>query len=337
MPVDTLPLVSVVIPCRNEEKAIGDCLHSLQAQTYPHDRLEILVADGRSTDGTRAIVAELARSVPGLRLVDNPARISPAAMNLAIRAASGSIIVLLGAHAELSPNYIAEAVQALQEKNVDCVGGLLETVSPTPGAEAIALAMASPFGVGDAKFRYSAREALVDTVAFGVYRREVFERLGYFNEHLPSNDDDEFNYRLRKLGGKILLYPAITARYYARASLKQLWRQYYGYGRGKVQVARLHAGMMRPRHAIPALFVAGLAGLAVASVMVPLARWGLIAYSGLYLAAAEVFSFSAARRYGWRYSVILPAVFLCLHASYGLGTWEGLLRVIGGGYDPKRA
>lgn len=324
-----LPRVSVVIPCRNEEKTIRDCVLSLRAQRYPETCIEILVADGRSTDRTREIIAELSREVPSLRLIDNPKRISPAAMNAAIQASTGRVIVLLGAHSTLSEDYIALAVDVLcAHPDVDCVGGLIQTVSETPQARAIALAMSSPFGVGDAKFRFSHKEELVDTVAFGAYRREVFDEIGYFDENLPSNDDDEFNYRLRKAGGKILLRPAMRATYYARPTLRKLWRQYFAYGKGKVAVAMKHPGMMRLRHAVPALFVVVLIALGAWSIFSPLGRAALTAYALLYLICATAFAVAVSQRADvamfWR----VPPAFLALHLGYGLGTLSGGLDAV---------
>jgi GT2 family glycosyltransferase len=204
------------------------------------------------------------------------------------------------------------------------VGGRVYTISDTSWGKAIALAMSSPFGVGDAKFRYSDQGQLVDTVAFGAYRRDVFERIGFFDESLPRNEDDEFNYRLRKAGGKILFSPTMTANYHSRSSLGRLWKQYFGYGRGKVKVARKHATMMRLRHVIPALFVAALVIFAVAALI---HRTGLVALAlccGLYLATASFFSFKIALSQQWHYLVRLPVVFFILHISYGCGTIVGV-------------
>lgn len=322
------PLVSVIIPCRNEEKTIHESILSLQKQQYPMDRLEIIVADGFSTDHTREKLAKLKKIIPQLYVVDNPQIITPAAMNCAIRASRGSVIVLLGAHASFSENYLAEAVKLLESEDVDCVGGRIETISSTPSAQVIAIAMSSPFGIGDAKFRYSDKEELVDTVAFGAYRREVFDRIGYFDEALPRNEDDEFNYRLRKTGGKILLSPKMRAQYYSRASLRSLWRQYYGYGKGKVKVAQKHATMMKARHIIPALFVASTVILSIISLFQPTLLFPLMLCLSSYFAVSLFFSYRVAQIYGWKYLFTLPLVFLILHVSYGCGTNMGIIHLI---------
>lgn len=324
---ESLPLVSVVIPCRNEEKTIRDCILSLCRQQYPLERMEILVADGRSSDRTREILQELQGQLPQLYVVDNPQIIIPSGMNHAIQASHGSVIVLLGAHAMLSPHYIAMAVELLGSTTADCVGGRIETISSSPEAKAIALAMSSPFGVGDAKFRYSTKEEYVDTVAFGAYRREVFELIGYFDEKLPRNEDDEFNYRLRKSGGTILLSPKMSACYYARSSLRALWQQYFGYGKGKVKVAQKHATMMRLRHLIPALFTASIVLLSLVSLFYRLALIPLGLCLGTYAAASFFYSFTIARQYSWQYIFRLPIVFFVLHVSYGCGTNIGILKM----------
>lgn len=335
--ISNLPMVSVVIPCRNEEKTIARCIQSLQQQTYPPDRMEYIVADGMSTDRTRSILFELATRVPILRVVDNPKLVSPAAMNVAIKIARGSIIVLLGAHAELEPDYILQAVDILlSRQEIACVGGKIETISLNSTTKAIALAMSSPFGIGDAKFRYSDKTEVVDTVAFGAYRREIFDQIGYFEEGLPRNEDDEFNYRLRKAGGQILLSPKLRARYYARSSLRKLWQQYYGYGRGKVWVAHKHFTMMRPRHLIPALFMLGLLTTAILSLF---SQFGIFLF-GFYLSTYLLFSISfsvlVVRQHGWKYLWQLPLLFFILHTSYGVGTLNGFGQFIWKYYEQKR-
>jgi glycosyltransferase involved in cell wall biosynthesis len=318
------PLVSVVIPCRNEEQTIRNCILSLHAQTYPSECIEIIVADGMSTDNTRTILAEMQQRNPAIRVVNNSKLIAPAAMNRAIEVAKGKYIALLGAHSELSDNYIAVAVQLLEDQQVDCVGGVVNAISATSAAEAIALAISSPFGVGDAKFRYSNKEELVDTVAFGVYRLDIFQRIGLFDEDLPRNEDDEFNYRLRSRGGKILLSPNISARYYSRSTLPRLWHQYFGYGHGKVMVAKRHPEMMRARHFIPALFVASTVTLFVMAQLVRAARLMWVLLVSAYCVAACLASWRIAARHGWQHLLRLPIVFFVLHTSYGFGTLKGL-------------
>jgi succinoglycan biosynthesis protein ExoA len=323
-----LPLVSIIVAMRNEERFIERCLDSVAAQDYPHERLEVLVVDGRSTDHSREIVRAVSDRVPQLRLLDNERRISPAAFNIGIRNARGEVLTIISAHCSLAPDYVSSCVEYLQKTDADCVGGPIETVGETEGAKAIALAMSSPFGVGDALFRYSQQESYVDTLAFGAYRREVFQRVGLFDEELVGSEDDEFNYRLRSQGGKLLLTPAIRSSYYGRSSLGALCRQYFAYGRGKVRVMRRHPGQIRIRHLIPSLFVlsllvSGLLGLFSA----PFALL-LVLIVGCYLLASLLAALRICRKEGWRYLPLLMLAFACLHLSYGMGFMVGLVRFL---------
>ncbi|HEM62625.1 MAG TPA: glycosyltransferase family 2 protein, partial [Chloroflexi bacterium] len=216
------PLVSVIVAMRNEERFIERCLDSLMEQDYPQELLEVLVVDGRSTDASREIVQAKQQTMTSLLLLDNERRVSPVAFNIGIREARGEILTIISAHSYLAPDYISRCVDYLNTADADCVGGPIQTVGEGDVARAIALAMSSPFGVGDALFRYSQEETYVDTLAFGAYRREVFERVGLFDEELVGSEDDEFNYRLRSAGGKLLLTPAIRSFYHGRGSFGAL-------------------------------------------------------------------------------------------------------------------
>ncbi len=231
-----LPLVSVIVAMRNEEAFIGKCLTSLAEQDYPADLLEVIVIDGRSTDCSRDIVSAMKADLPNLRLLDNEKKVAPVAFNIGVNNAQGEVLTIISAHCYLASDYISRCMEYLAKTGAECVGGPIESIGETPTARAIALAMSSPFGVGDALFRYSRREDYVDTLAFGAYRRDVFDRVGLFDEKLVGNEDDEFNYRLRRDGGKLFLTSAIKSFYYTRASLRALWKQYFSYGFGKVRV-----------------------------------------------------------------------------------------------------
>jgi succinoglycan biosynthesis protein ExoA len=323
-----LPLVSIIVAMRNEERFIERCLDSVATQDYPRELLEVLVVDGRSTDRSREIVSGMLDRVPHLRLLDNERRISPVAFNIGIRNARGKVLTIISAHCSLAPDYVSSCVEYLQKTDADCVGGPIETVGETEGAKAIALAMSSPFGVGDALFRYSERESYVDTLAFGAYRREVFQRVGLFDEELVGSEDDEFNYRLRSQGGKLLLTPAIRSFYYGRSSLGALCWQYFAYGRGKVRVVRRHPGQIRVRHLIPSLFVLSLLVSGLLGLFSPLFALLLALIVGCYLLAALVVALRISRREGWRYLPLLILAFACLHLSYGMGFIVGLVRFL---------
>jgi succinoglycan biosynthesis protein ExoA len=326
--MESTPIVSVVIAMRNEEAHIGASLQSVVKQDYPCDRLEVLVVDGMSTDRSREIVLELSARHPHIRLLDNPKRIPSAAWNVGIKKARGSMVAVVSAHCHLAPDFISRCVHLLlEEQNVDCVGGPLTNVGETFEAQAIALAMSFPFGVGDSYFRYARRERYVDTIAFAVYRRAVFDRVGLFDETLAVNEDYDLNYRLRKAGGKILLTPQARSFYYTRTTLPRLWSQYFRYGFWKVQMLRKHPRSVRVRQLVPPLFVLTLLLSGALSAISNLAAWVFALVVASYLSLALAFSFSIAARNGWRYLPILPVIFACLHLSWGLGFLYSLARL----------
>lgn len=325
---DTYPFVSIILPIRNEARYIGRCLDAVMGQEYDPARIEILVADGMSDDGTRAIVRErLERaSARGSRtqLIDNPQRIVPTGLNRGLAAAQGDVIIRVDGHCVIAPDYVRRCMQDLDAVEADCVGGAIETVGETTTARAIALAQSSPFGVGGARFRYTDKPGYVDTLAFGAYRRTVFDRIGLFDEELVRNQDDEFNFRLTRAGGKIWLDPQIKSVYFSRGTLRGLWKQYYEYGLWKVRVIQKHGRPAAWRHLVPALFVLALLGSICASLLTQSPLWFLLIAVPYGLATAV----AAARvAWGdWRTMALLPIIFLVLHLSYGLGFMVGLVR-----------
>jgi cellulose synthase/poly-beta-1,6-N-acetylglucosamine synthase-like glycosyltransferase len=324
---NSVPTMTVVIPMRNEEDYIGRCLQSIIDQDYPAKQVEILVVDGMSTDNSRNIVSGFAGRYANVRLLDNEKKITPAAFNLGIRNAKGSIVAIIGAHCSLAPDYISNCVHYLSTREADCVGGAIENIGEGFWGQAISLAMSSPFGVGDAHFRYSRQERYVDTLAFCAYRREIFDKIGLFDEKLVRNQDYELNYRLRKAGGKILLTPAIKSHYYTRASLRKLWSQYSQYGFWKVQMLRKHPRSVRVRQLVPPLFVLSLLLSGALSAISNPAAWVFALVVASYLSLSLAFSFSIATRKGCQYLPILPVIFACLHLSWGLGFLYSLTRL----------
>ena len=322
----TEPLVSVLVPMRNEERYIEACLRSLAGQDYPRDRFEVLVIDGASTDRSRDLAQQFAAAGEiDMRILDNRAQKTAPGLNIGLEAARGEVIVRVDAHAEVWPDFLSQSIATLRETDADAVGGPIESVAEGLVGEAIALAMSSPFGVGNAAFRYSQDAQYTDTVAFAAYRRDVFERIGGFAEDIDFGEDDEFNYRLGDFGGKIFLSPKIRSIYHTRSSLPALFRQYRAYGRAKVQVLRRHPAQARLRQFVPASFVGVLGGLSLASPFLRPLRRALPLVMGLYLLAAVAASLSVASRQGWRYAPVLPLAFACLHVAYGLGFLESLL------------
>lgn len=321
------PRVSVILPCRNEARYIGPCLDSILAGAYPADRLEILVVDGNSTDETRKLVKEYAARHPQVRLLDNVARIVPTALNIGIRAATGDVIARMDAHVIYPPEYLPRLVAALEESGADNVGGCVITLPAdgTATAQAIAIALGHPFGVGNSHFRIGSPKArFVDTVPFGCFRRELFTKLGMFDEELVRNQDDEFNYRIVSRGGKIRLQPDVVCYYYARGSLAQLARMFYQYGVFKPLVARKVGKIMTLRQLVPAGFLTALAGAAVAGIFWRPALLGGVGLAAAYAAAILVSSARVFRSHGVRCATALTAVFPVLHFSYGFGFIRGL-------------
>jgi glycosyltransferase involved in cell wall biosynthesis len=322
-----LPVVSVIMPVRNEQKAIRRSLGAVLTQDYPRDRMEVLVADGMSGDDTRTIVNEIAARDERVRLVDNPAVIMASGFNAGLRLARGEVIVMLGGHTEIEPNYVGSCVRHLQQGKADCVGGPMDTVCQTSRAAAIALALSSRFGVGGAAFRLGTnKEKYVDTVAFGAYSREIMERAGPLDEELVRNQDDEYNYRLRKLGGRILLAPDVRLSYYSRSSLWALGYQYFQYGYWKVRVMQKHPRQMQIRHFVPPAFVAAML---ISLLLIPLSSvgtWLFGAVAGSYLIANLGASLLTIRKDNRRLFPMLSAAFATIHLSWGLGVLVGLFR-----------
>jgi len=324
---DTLPFVSVIMPIRNEAAFIGRSLGAVLAQDYPHDRMEVLVADGMSTDDTRTIVQQLAARHPDIqvRLIDNPGKIVPTGFNAALAQARGDVIVRVDGHTIIAPDYVRECMAVLERSGADNVGGRMVAVGTTALGQAVALATSSRFGVGGARFHYSDREEWVDTVYMGAWPRRVFEQLGGFDPELVRNQDDEFNYRLRAQGGRILLSPRIRSQYHNRTSLRSLWRQYYQYGFYKVRVLQKHPRQMRLRQFVPPAFVASILGGALLSPLNKRLRalWALVITA--YAVANLMASWRIARKAGRAHLRRLPLVFSILHFSYGLGFLHGLI------------
>ena len=320
--------VSIIMPCRNEVKNIHSCLESVIASDFPKDKLELLVVDGQSDDGTREIVSEFSQRYPWIRLIDNVRRITPVGMNLGIQSAKGEIVIRMDAHTLYPPNYVSELVGWLIRSKADNVGGTCITrpANHTPKAHAIALALSHPWGVGNSHFRIGAAEPKwVDTVPFGCYRKDVFDRVGLYNEALVRNQDDEFNHRLIQHGGRILLVPEITSVYVSRDSLRKLWTMYYQYGYFKPLAVRTIGAVMTVRQLVPSAFVISLI------VTASLAPWSHImailftAILGSYMAITLFMSIRAAFSKGVSCGLWLAIVFPILHISYGIGYLKGAL------------
>ncbi|HLA06518.1 MAG TPA: glycosyltransferase family 2 protein [Anaerolineales bacterium] len=319
-----MPRVSIIIPCYNEQNTIRPLLEALREQTFPLAEMEVIVSDGMSTDGTRAAIAGFQKDFPDLNVsvVENARRSIPSAVNRAIKSSRGDIIVRLDAHSRPYPDYVEKCVKAHEENRGDNVGGVWEI---HPGAQtwmarSIAVAAAHPLGVGDALYRHTKQAAEVDTVPFGSFNRTLIDRVGFFDETLLTNEDYEFNARVRKAGGRIWLDPSIRSIYFARSTLLELARQYWRYGYWKWRMLRRYPDTLRWRQALPPLFVLSLMGLAVLSVFFPLSAYLLAGELLIYLFVFILAGIRAALRLGASFLVIgLPLAIPVMHLTWGCG------------------
>jgi len=324
------PLVSVIVPCRNERRYIIACLESIRSNDYPADRLEVLVVDGRSDDGTRELLQDYSERWPGVQWLDNQARTAPAALNVGIQRSRGDVVMRMDAHCHYPKNYISVLVGWLERSGADNVGGAWRTLpgAGTPVARAIAAALSHPFGVGNAHFRLGIAEPKwVDTVPFGCYRRSVFGRIGLFDEELIRNQDDEFNQRLLRSGGRILLVPDATIDYFARDSIGKLARMYYQYGYFKPLAAKKAGRVGTLRQAVPAAFVLFLMIILLLSIWKPGLGFAFLGAASAYLAGMIVSGMTVVRRNGLRVAALTTVVFPVIHFSYAWGTLRGAMRI----------
>ena len=322
--VPARPLVSIVIPCLNEERYIVPLLDSLAAQDYGSDGIEVIVADGGSTDRTRELVADYPGPFARLELVDNPLRITVAGLNAGMDAARGDCWIIIGAHSRVRADFVRASVEALQRTGAACVGGPIETIGEGTVGKAIAAAMSSPFGVGNAKFRYADEEGEVDTVPFGCYHRRVWEVVGRFDESVDGADEDSYNARLIEAGGKIRLVPAIRSSYFPRRTLRALAKQYWEYGAAKGTL--LSRGRpLQVRHFAPAAMVGGGPSLWLVGFVIKRARKLLVLLSLLYVAGGLFSARSVAQKTSAN-PILTFAAMATMHFTYGagfiLGAWK---------------
>ena len=280
--------VSVIVPCYNEEETIQKLLEAIYHQSYPRDQIEVIIADGLSTDHTRDVIGAFQVIHPdfAIRIIENKKRIIPSGLNCAIEAAQGEYIVRLDAHSIPDSEYISLCVDGLQKGSGDNIGGIwkIEPGAHTWIAKSIAIAVSHPFGVGDALYRIGGTAQEVDTVPFGAFRRQLVDKIGMFDETLLTNEDYEFNTRVRQSGGKVWMNPSIHSVYFARSTLGELAHQYWRYGYWKAQMLRRYPKTLRWRQVIPPLFVLALICLGLLSFIWYFASWLLVIIVLLYTA-----------------------------------------------------
>ncbi len=327
----SLPKVSIIIPCRNEIKYISKNIDSILAQNYKGE-LEVLIVDGMSTDGTRE--AAVAYDNPKVRLIDNPHQFTPHALNIGVDNAKGDIFIILGGHAFLDVSFVKKNVEILkQDLTVGCSGGQILNIYENDTGETISKAMSSVFGVGNATFRTGGKADYVDTVAFGAYYKNVHYKIGGFDEDLVRNQDDEYNFKVTKVGYKIYFEPKIISHYYVRGSISKLYKQYYQYGYWKVYVNKKHKTITTIRQLVPLFFVLGLIGGTILSVIIPWFYWLFIGGIALYVLTALFFGIRISKnlREGLKVAVIFPI----LHFSYGYGYLIGIINFVLFGKKPS--
>jgi glycosyltransferase involved in cell wall biosynthesis len=330
--LSNLPVVTVIVPCRNEERYIGPCLESIMAGGYPSSRLEVLVLDGESGDRSAEIVRGYCERFNNIRLISNPHRTTPWAMNLGIKEASGSVIVKADAHSTFGPEYIPLAVRYLYEFGADDVGGVLETLpgADSRAARAVASVLSSRYGAGNSYFRIGANEPRwVDTVAYGCYRRDVFDRIGLYNTHLTRSQDIDLNSRLRRAGGRILLHPALRIRYFASPTLSGFFKHNFTDGEWAILPVAWGSFALSPRHLAPmALVICFIVGFVLACFYWP-AAWTLAALAVAYMVVTAAFSLAGSVKYRERAMTSLIFIAYCArHFGYGIGSIWGCLRLL---------
>ena len=324
------PFVSIVIPCRNEEKFIEKCLNSIFVQDYPKNRMEILVVNGISEDKTKQIVINISHKNPIVKLLENPKKITSAAFNIGIKKSKGNFIIIMGAHSNYKNNYISKCIDTSVKNKADNVGGIWKIMATknTIINKSIVFASSSIFGAGNAYYRrgYLKKIIEVDTVFGGCYRKKVFDKIGFFNENLVRSQDIELNIRLKKANGKILLNPEIVAYYYPKSTLKEFFKHNFIDGVWTICPIKISNIPLKLRHYIPLFFVLSLLGSLLLSLFWIIFLYLFAFISGIYLATNLYFSAKIAiQEKNIKYILLMPITFACRHFGYGIGSLWGIL------------
>jgi len=336
-----MQFISIIIPCRNEEKFIDFCIKSIIANDYPKEKLEILIVDGMSIDKTRKIIKNYIQNYPFIKLLDNQKKITPCALNIGIKNAKGKIIIRMDAHSSYEKKYISKCAKYLKKYDVDNVGGISKAISAknTIIAKAIVISLGHVFGAGGSYFRIGFKKPrLVDTVFGGCYKKEVFDKIGLFNENLIRSQDMEFNLRLKRSGGKILLIPDIISYYYPKSNLKDFFLHNFEDGVWTTYSLKFVEMPLCLRHYIPLFFVSGLLGTGLLGIFFPFLFWLFLFTFGVYLLIAIYFSakITLIKKEDVKFLFLMATIFACRHIGYGLGSIWGLIKLLKNGYKKTK-
>lgn len=320
--------ISVICPIYNEKEYITGCFESILAQDYPFDLIEVLFIDGISNDNTREIIMDIAHKYSFVKLLDNPSKIVPFALNIGIIASVGDVIIRMDAHCKYPVNYFSILIDSLNKLNADNVGGVILTkpANSSAIAKAIAITMSHPFGVGNSLFRIGCKKIMqVDTVPFGCFRRTIFDHIGFFDTDLIRNQDDEFNARIIKNGGTIFLIPDIEIIYYSRDQISKVGQMFYQYGLFKPLVNKKLGSPASFRQFVPLLFVSGLFfGTLIGIFIKPVLGLTLVSIL-VYISISFGFSLIEIIKHRKLSLIFLPYIFTIIHISYGFGYLKGIL------------
>lgn len=334
-----LPFISIIIPSRNEEKYIQKCLNSIIDQTYPKNKLELLVVDGISTDKTREVVREYSQKFPFINLFENPSKLTPFAMNIGIKNSKGDVIILVNAHSLLDKDFLKNSILCLNKTGADAVGGMLDSINEESSsiAKAIPIATDSIFGAGGRRYRSRLEEGFVrDTLPYCAYRRDLINKIGWIDEDLIRDQDEEFNYRILKSGGKIYYTPQIKSYLFIRPSLRKVWKQHFQYGYFKPLVAQKVGGVLTWRQTIPSIFVSTLFITGLFSFFIRYFLWGFLLILGAYIGVNLLFSLILSIKEDFKLLPFIVISFAALHVSYGVGYIKGIFDFIIGKRHLKR-
>lgn len=324
--------IAVVVPCRNEVQFIESCIRAIYACRLPVDTvLHVMIVDGMSDDGTREKIQALNHEFPTLELVDNPFQLTPFAFNLGIKKRKTDFVQIVGARHILSSNYLEKSLEILRSNTgIWCVGGRIENEFINKTGEIISIAMSTTFGMGLGNFRTLEQSGFTDTVTSPMYPAWVFDEIGYFDEELIRNQDDDFNFRVTQAGGKIYFESSISLKYYVRGSYSGLWRQFFQYGYWKVYVNQKHQTVTTYRQLVPPAFTAYLILLVLSTIFLPSVRWVGSWPFWLYVALGIYFAFKSVyfRWSAWQKALKIWITYPILHVSYGLGYLKGMLEFL---------